>query len=528
MPSVDPSPLLDAAFARHQAGDVAEAMRLYREVLAADPFHADALHMLGVTARQLGNNDLALKLIDAALTQRPTMALAWHNRSLILRVMGRSDEALQSAEQATGFDPNLAEAWNMVGFLLRDKKDFERSRAAHARAVALQPNDLTFLGNYALLLLATGELRQAYDLMRGIERQNADLMPQTMGNILKACGYPERALSCYVKSRALLPENDEVRVTEAMTRLQIGEFAEGWALWETRPSLDPRFRHLPFWQGQPVEHLLLHEDQGIGDALMCARYIPDIHRYAKRVTLQVTRVLKKLFEASCLDVDILTLDDPVPAADARIRLLSLPAILGATAASIPTPIPYLQAREEGRRIWRERLAAVPKPRTGIVWAGNPDHLFAQLAPLLEAGNAHVVSLQMGKQKKGVDLAAAGLFDATPFLGDFADTAALMAELDLMICVDTAAAHLAGAMGKPVWLLLPFDPDWRWLLGREDSPWYPTMRLFRQQEPRNWPQVIERVAADLRLFLVGDAGVLSPSRWNGACLRQNPGAISLPE
>lgn len=530
----DLSPLLDAAFTRHQAGDLADAMQLYKEILQHDPLQPDALHMLGIIAKQQGDNERALKLIEVALGQNTAMPLAWHNRSLLLRILDRKDEALQSAEQAVSLDPNFADAWDMAGFLLRDRREFERARACHARAVALQPDNMKFLGNYALLLLATGELAKAYQVMQTIDQRDSNFIPQTMGNILKAAGYTDRALPYLHRSRELLPHNDEVRVTEAMAHLQIGNFTEGWKLWETRPSLDPRFQHIPFWQGQPVEHLLLHEDQGMGDAFQCARYIPELRRTAKRITIQVTRVLKKLFEASYPDYEILTLDDPVPAVEARFRMLSLPAFFGATATHIPTPIPYLKAREEWRTPWRERLAALPKPRVGLVWGGNPDHLndrarsipSAQIAPLLAVGGAHIVSLQKGVQKNGMDLGRT--FDADPYLEDFSDTAGLLAELDLLISVDTSVVHLAGAMGKPVWLMLPFDPDWRWLLGREDTPWYPTMRLFRQQEPRNWPQVIERVAADLQRFIHGDSSVLHPARWNGPCLQRNPLAIKLPE
>lgn len=532
----DLSALLDTAFTRHSAGDLAEATRLYREILAQEPLQADALHMLGVIAKQQGNNELALKLVEVALGQRTTMPLAWHNRSLILRILGRKDEALQSAEQAVSLDPNFADAWDMAGFLLRDKQDLERSRACHARAVALQPGNMKFLGNYALLLLATGELAEAYKIMRIVEKRDPDFLPHTMGTILKAAGYTGRALPYFRKSRERLPGNDEVRATEAMAHLQAGDFKEGWKLWETRPSLGPRFQNLPFWQGQPIDHLLVHEDQGMGDALQCARYIPKLRGCAKRITIVVTKALHRLFAAAFADCEVLTLDDPAPAADARIRMLSLPAFFDADEKNTPASVPYLKTNKEWRHKWKAGLVDIPKPHIGLVWGGNPDHLndrlrsipFSSLQPLLWAGRGHIVSLQKGPQKNGIDLTAAGIFDADPFLGDFADTAGLLAELDLLISVDTSVVHLAGALGKPVWLMLPFDPDWRWLLGREDSPWYPTMRLFRQKEPRNWPEAVERAAADLRRLIAGDRSVLEPKRWNGACLAQNPQAIQLPE
>jgi Tfp pilus assembly protein PilF len=491
--------------------------------------------MLGIIAKQKGNLELALKLIETALGQRTEMPLGWHNRALLLRMLNRPDEALQSARQAVDLDPNFAEAWNLISFLLRDQRDFDGARNAEGRAVAIEPGNAGFLGNYATLLYAMGDTRSAYDAMRRAERIDPAIMPQTMGNILKAAGYPERAVPYFEKACTQLPDNDELRSSHAMARLLIGDFAEGWRLWETRPSLDARFAHVPFWNGQPVDHLLLHEDQGIGDTFQCARYISLLKPYAKHLTLQVTAVVHRLLTANFPDLNVITLDDPVPPVDAHIRLLSLPAFFKAKADNIPANIPYISASETSREAWRTRLANIRAPRIGLVWGGNPDHLndrqrsipFAQLAALL-ASPGHFVSLQKGAYRDPTALASVGIYDTDSNIKDFSDTASLMAELDLLITVDTSVAHLAGAMGKPVWLLLPFDPDWRWMLGREDTPWYPTMRLFRQPEPRNWQPVIARVAADLQRFIAGDRLVVQPRRWKDPCLRQNPQAINLPE
>lgn len=530
----DLTTLLDAAFTRHQAGDLVEASRLYHQILVHYPLQPDTLHMLGIIAKQQGKNELALKLIEVALGQNSSLALAWHNRALLLRMLGRKDEALQSVEQALDLDQNFADAWDTMGFLLRDKGDFERSRSCHARAVALQPDNLKYLGNFALLLLATGELAKAYAVMHQIEKKSPDFLLHTMGNILKAAGYTDLAIPYFQKSCRLLPKNDELRITEATARLQIGDFAEGWALWEQRPSLDPRFQNIPFWTGEPIDHLLVHEDQGMGDAFQCARFIPLLKPYARRITIQVTRAIRKPFDESFAGYEILTLDDPVPAANGRIRMLSLPAFFAVTADTIPTPIPYFKACREEQEAWEKRLISRPNPRIGLVWGGNPDHLndrlrsitASQIEPLLQACGSHIISLQKGVQKSSVDLSAHGIFDADPHLHDFGDTAGLIAELDLLISVDTSVVHLAGAMGKPVWLMLPFDPDWRWLLEREDSPWYPDLRIFRQKEPRNWPEVVQRVTENLQRFTQGDASVLEPPAWKGGYAQRNPNSVDL--
>lgn len=528
--------LLDAAFTYHQAGDLVEANRRYREILLHYPAQPDTLHMMGIIAKQQGNNELALKLIEIALGQKTTMPLAWHNRALLLRIMGRKEESLQSAEQAIALDQNFADAWDLAGFLSRDKKDFQRSLACHARAVTLQPDNLKFLGNYALLLLATGDLVNAYKIMRGIEKKDANFLTHTTGNILKASGHADMALPYFRKSCALLPDNEEVRVTVAMALLQAGKFMEGWALWETRPSLGPRYHDIPLWKSGAVAHLLVHEDQGMGDAFQCARYIPRLKQFAKHITISVTPALKKVFEFSFPDFVVQSHDDPAPVADARVRMLSLPAIFGATADNIPAPIPYMKARDEWRAAWTNRLEKTAKPRIGVVWGGNPDHLNDSLRsisniliqPLLNAAPDHMISLQKGIQRNGIDLATAGVFDADVYLNDFSETAGLLEEIDLLISVDTSVVHLAGAMGKPVWLLLPFDPDWRWLIGREDSPWYPSMRLYRQHKPRDWTGVIERVTMDVLSFVNGDTSVLQPKKWTGGSVERNPFAIDLPQ
>ena len=522
---------LNAALARHGQGDLDEAAALYRDLLAEHPEHPDALHMLGVIAQQKGNPELALKLAEAALAKKPGMAFAWHNRGVVLRTLGRTAEALQSEIEAVTLDPSYGEAWNHAGVLAADLKDHARAKECHARALALSPHNARFINDYALFLRGTGDLTGAFKAVDALVRRDNEALPLTLANTLKAAGYPARALPYYARSRAMLPGNAEIRVTEALTHLQTGDFEQGFALWETRPEIDKRFAAIPLWRGEAVDHLLLYEEQGFGDALQMARYVSLLRGRARRITLLAAPSLQKLFAASFPDANVIAADAPMPQATARARLMSLPALLGTRLENIPADIPYLKALEEGREPWRARLAKISKPRIGIVWAGNPDNrneqqrslAFADLAPLVQ-NKAHLISLQKGAQKTGADLA--GIFDAEPWLDDFAASAGLLCECDLLISADTAALHLAGALGIPAWGLIPFDPDWRWLLAREDSPWYPTLRLFRQKAPRDWASVVARVAEDVRKFLAGDRSALTPLRWQGPPSTQNPDALDL--
>jgi len=527
---------LETALAKHSAGDVAAATQLYRAILAEEPEHPDALHMLGVIAQQMKNPELALKLMEAALSRKPDMAMAWHNRGLVLRALGRRDDALQSVQQAFGADPKLGDAWDMAGLLLREMGKFDESGTHHAHAVTLQPDNVRYRSNYAVLLLAKGDLVGAYKEVRESERLDKDSISFALGNVLRAAGYSERSIPHYQRVARLLADSSEARLNEAMAWLQIGEMERAWELWKTLPDDKECFRPIPRWQGEKVGHLLLHEDQGIGDAIQCTRYIQLIRDRADKITLQLNGFLKNLLKENFPDIDVLTLEDPVPIVDARAQLMNLPALLGTTVDTIPASVPYLHAEESWRMPWRERLQSIPQPRVGLVWAGNPNHRnnqnrslsLAQVKPLINAAQPHFVSLQKWEKKDDEGMMTVGIFDADPYLHDFSATAGLIMELDLVITVDTAVAHLAGALGKPVWILIPFDPDWRWMLGREDSPWYPTARLFRQTAPRNWAACITHMASELKKFIEGDRSVLKPTLWVEPPLRQNPFAIELPD
>jgi tetratricopeptide (TPR) repeat protein len=536
MPNPDSS--FQQALAVHQSGDIGTAAKLYRAILDIDPQHADTLHMFGVLAQQRGNQPLALQLMDAAVAADPNLALAWHNRSLLLRVLKRPEDALASAEKALTLNPEIADAWDMAATLYREAGDLDKAKAYYRKALDLNPDSPRYRGNYAGVLMGQGQLAEAYQLVREAEHADNHFGTFALANIFRASGYAERAARQYNKASKEIGGNDVI-VNEAMALLLLGEIERGFKLWATVPDDGEKFNNIPVWQGEPVEHLLLHEEQGLGDALQCVRYIPLLRDKAKTITLRLDGVLKRLMQINFPDVNFVALDEPMPEATARVQLMRLPAVFGHDLKTLPANIPYLHATEPERLTMREKIAFIPKPRFGMVWAGNPNHRnnknrslpLEKLQSVTEAGKGHGIALQKWRVKDAevmASLKAAHLFDADPLLTDFAATAALIMELDLVISVDTSVAHLAGALGKPVWVLIPFDPDWRWMIGREDSPWYPTLRLFRQTAPGDWEPVLERMAEDLRRFVNGDDSVLRPNRWSGAPLRQNPHALKLPE
>jgi tetratricopeptide (TPR) repeat protein len=452
-------PAIQSVFAeavqRHEAGLPKEAERLFRQVLTIDPHHAGSLHRLGVIAFQSGRHDQAISLIARAIEHNPGEASAHSNLGIVMYHQGRMDEAVACFREALAITPAFSQALN------------------------------------------------------------------NLGNTLKALKRHDEAIACYREALSLQPDDPEVRYSLAMALLAAGDMAAGWAGYESRwetPGMAQARRRLaqPQWRGEDLSGrtLLIHAEQGFGDTIQFCRYAPLAAARGARVIMDVPKPLARLLN-SLQGVDqVVVHGEPLPDFDLHCPMLSLPLAFGTTIDSIPADVPYLYA-DAARAAWHGRLAALETegPRIGIVWAGDAKkhHFIAEeqnrrrsiapgrLAPLFQTPGARFFSLQ----KEGP--AQPRRFPLTDFMDemtDFAHTAALIANLDLVISVDTAVAHLAGALGKPVWMLDRFDPCWRWLSGRRDSPWYPGLRLYRQPRPGDWETVIAEVARDLRGFDVG--------------------------
>jgi len=442
--------VFDLALQHHQAGRLSEAEKLYRQILAQQPEHADALHLLGVIAHQAGRNDIAIGLIRQAIMLRPNFTEAYNNLGKALKDSGQLSEAIAACRQAIALRPDFAEVHNNLGNALRDKGQLDEAIAA---------------------------CRQAITLNNNLPEPHFDL---------------------------------------AFTLLMRGDFQKGWPEYEWRfkgRNLLSSARNFPQprWDGSPLEDrtLLLYTEQGYGDALQFIRYLPLVARRGGKIIIECQDEFARLFRSIPGTYQIVTRGAPLPAFDLYCPLLSLPLVFGTTLENIPTNVPYLYADAQDVQKWRQRLdndlPIMKSGKVGLVWAGKPlpdpnrSIKLSSLAPLGQVPGVRLVSLQKGAEAAQAKTPPMGweLIDWTQELKDFADTAALIASLDLVITVDTAAAHLAGAMGKPVWTLLPFNSDWRWLLEREDSPWYPTMRLFRQSARGDWDSVIKRVADALK-------------------------------
>ncbi len=578
--------LLAEAVRYHQQGALGKAEQLYQQILQADPTHADALHLLGLIAHQVGKHELAVDSISRALRLRPQFAEAYSNLGLALRELGRLDAAIAAYHQALRLRPESAEVHNNLGVALSDQGRLGDAIASFREALRLRPIyamahynlgvALSEQGNHAAAVGQLREaLRQAPTLAEaevglgialraegnpteatacfaralrlrpdyaeahnylGLLLKEQDKVPEAaeqyraalraqpdyaeahnnLGVALGELGMPEEAVHCYREAIRYKPDYAEAHQNLGMALLLLGRFAEGWSeyawRWKTAEQQQPRFRK-PAWEGASLQGktILLYAEQGLGDALQFVRYAPLVKARGGCVLLACPPLLAPLL-ATSPGVDVVIAHGAqLPAFDVHASLLDLPRIFVTTLANVPASVPYLCPNPAGVERWRKELASIHSFRIGIAWQGNPSHRtdrarsvpLTQFAPLAGLEGVKLLSLQKGP---GVEQLAAlgGRLSVLDLAGPVADTpegfvelACAVKNLDLVVTVDTAIAHLAGALGVPVWVALPNPADWRWLLGREDSPWYPSMRLFRQQERGNWAPVFERLAEAVR-------------------------------
>ncbi len=509
----------------HRAGRLDAAAASYRAILRSQPDHPDALHLLGLVFHQRGNQEEALRLIERALRLAPANAAVANSLGLTLMAQGRLGEAEAAFTRALSCDPDVAEAHNNLGNARVRQGDAAGAAAAYRQAIGLRPDYAEAHANFASALRRLGDLAGAEAaVMRALDLR-ADYAGAlcTLGLIRHEQGAYDDALAAYERALALEPEMAAARANRSTLLLLLGRMDEGWReyewRWRTEGFTTPRRDFTaPAWQGEPLARrtILIHAEQGLGSAIQFVRYAPLVAAHSGRVILECQPPLVRLFgsvakekEGGAGSVVLVAKGDPLPGFDVHAPLMSLPRLFATTLDSVPSAVPYLAADPGLRAEWRERLAAVARPRVGVVWAGNPQHhndrnrsaSATALAPLLAMPGVSFVDLQVGtgaEQRRDLDAdAAAALTSPGGVIADFADTAAIVAELDLVISVDTAVAHLAGALARPVWLLVPFVPEWRWLRERTDSPWYPTMRLFRQTCPGDWAGVVAAVAETLR-------------------------------
>jgi tetratricopeptide (TPR) repeat protein len=495
-----------------------DALESYDRALALRPDDAGTLYNRAGTLHALKRYDEAIACYDRAIVLRPDLAEAYANRGNTLNELALFKQALESFDRAIALRPSLVEALSNRGNALNKLKRFDEALASYDRAIALHPGHAGAHYNRGTTLL---DLNRYDEALTCFERAIA-LQPNypeafsNRGAALYELRRHAEALDNYDRAIALQPDYPEAHWNAASLRLLTGDFTRGWAEYEWRwkyeaMAMANRSFAQPLWRGEAIEGktILLHSEQGLGDAIQFCRYAPLVAARGARVIVEVDRRLKELMSSLAGVTQVISAGEALPDFDLHCPLLSLPRAFGTQLETVPAETPYLHAGPNKLAQWNVRLGERPAGkracRIGIAWAGNPNHKRDQIRsidlgavlPLLECG-ATIVSVQ--KDIRPADAAVLGAHpDIRLFaddLADFSDTAALLSNLDLVVSVDTSIAHLAGALGCPIWILLPYLPDWRWLLDRDTSPWYPTARLFRQDESRRWDSVIPRVQAAL--------------------------------
>lgn len=495
-----------------ERGQLLEAESCFLLALELTPDSAELCNNYGVLKFKSHLFKEAIQWFHKAIDLQPEYAQACNNLGLTLKDSGKKAEACSWFRRALELQPQYGEAHNNLGLVLKDLQQIEEAELHFRKTIELRRDHEGAYNNLFLLLKDAGRMEEAEACLRqGIAvRPGHALFYYHLGNFMQDLGRLEEAIAAHEKALALKPDYQEADYALGLIYFSQGQYEKAWEKYELRWSLFGNFQPpLPLWKGEDLtgKKILLFREQGYGDILQFARYAPLVAAMAKETTLWVDTPLERLLDNSfSMRVEG---GNRVPEGsyDVACALMSLPYWLHTTEETIPAQVPYLLAPEEVVARWRGKLAQAVEGknlRVGVVWAGNPKHkndvnrslpieIFQDLFEIQEIA---WVSLQEGVRAKELGKATDIVWDFSAELTDFAETAALITNLDLVIAADTAVAHLAGALGKETWLLLPYIAEWRWQLQREDTPWYPTVRLFRQRQAGDWAEVLGRVKQEL--------------------------------
>ncbi len=533
-------------------------------MLAAQPRHFDALHFLGVIAYQQGRNAQAVELISQALAIDPRQPAAHSNLGNALEALGELERAAASYREALALYPEFADALINFASLHARRGERDEAIACYRRGLALQPNQPGAQTNLGNLLRQMGRRDEAAAAYRQATALAPDLPEahSNLGDVLTDEGQLDEAIASYRRALAARPGYAQAHSNLANTLVQKGLLAEAEASLKEALRLDPGLAHarfnyallrllqgdyetglplyearfeeqalsalysalhkraalldaLPRWKGEPGSRrrLLVWTDQGLGDSLMMLRYLPLLAQkgFAKIVVYCEKELVRLVEQLPGVDTVVPATEAmPLGKFDCHTPIMSLPLAFGTRVSSIPAKVPYFVVPEAMKRDWQRRLAPVPGPRIGLLWAGGALYprnrlrsiRLARLEPVIKVRSAGFVSLQKGEEAYQARETGWPIADFMQECRDLLDTAALIGELDLVVGVDSAVTHLAGGLGKPMLMMNRFESEWRWLLGRADSPWYPSLRIFRQPEPGDWDSVVREVARALKDFDFG--------------------------
>jgi tetratricopeptide (TPR) repeat protein len=521
-------------------GQVEDAVACYRQALRLDPNHVNTLNNLGSALQDLGDLEQAVGCFRQALKLNPRFGVALCNLGVVLRALERLPESITCFEDALKPDPHNGEVLLHLGQALKEQGRLEEAARQFRRVLSLEPENADAHYNLGHALLDQGEIDEAAACFQQATRLKPDwaCAHSNLGVALQYLGRLEEAEAAYDQALRREPEHASARLNLSLLRLLTGNFLLAWPDYEFRwklgrvseqktgvkdkasvageskadkspvDSCTAMVESRPVWDGIPLEGktVLLYAEQGLGDTIQFVRYAPLVKRCGGTVVVTCPPALAHLLQGMTGIDQIVTEGGRLPPIDVQTPILRLPGLFGTTADNIPADVPYLRADPTLVEKWRGQLPPGPRLRVGIVWQGSATHKgdryrsmpLAQFETLAKVPEVDLVSLQVGPGAQQVADVSFPVIDMGSRFDrkSLDDLAATIANLDLIVSVDTAVVHLAGALGMPVWVLLPFAPDWRWLLERSDSPWYPTMRLFRQTRRGDWGEVLERVAKQL--------------------------------
>lgn len=544
----------------YKSHDEEKALELCQQLLLAEPEHCGALEMLAIASSKRKKYTEAINYFQLLLqaVNEPSASLLY-NLGITYYHAAQNEKALAILEEVLQKDPPdtlAARTLFIIGSMAQAAKDYEKASAAWENAIsfspayvdayfqlavlyqqhppnfalslhyALQcsknitsstPNKLCYeLGNLLRTLEEYSLAEQLYLQVLQIESSRLDVL-LNLSYVYQCQHKPEEALELYKRAHVLAPDDTRFDANRSQALLLSGDLAKGFAVYESRkktPSFASSFawfQRWPEWNGEnfSCKRLLVYSEQGLGDMLQFSRYLPQVKARGGSVYLSVKKgLLPLLKDLTTVDRVVEHAEEPlsVLSVDLVVPIMTLPLLFGTTLRTIPTSIPYLQTPVQYQKKWQSLLPKKEKAlRVGLVWAGNPEHTeglirtagLQAFAPLKDCKHVEWISLQKGEAAQEVTNSPFPILDLTEQIHDFADTAALIEQLDLVISIDTSVPHLAGALSKPVWVLLPSAGEWRWLMGRSDTPWYPTMRLFRQPKPRDWNTPMLQVLEELQ-------------------------------
>ncbi|MCP5002399.1 MAG: tetratricopeptide repeat protein [Planctomycetes bacterium] len=494
-------------------GKLEEATVSYQKALTLDPGYAEGYYNLANTLNMMGKPDEAISNHRHAIALKPDYAEAYDNLGTLLQDRGKLEEAIENYNKALTLKPGYVVAYNNLGNALKKQSRHDEAVANYVRGLTIEPDNAIIYCNLGTALQEQGKLDEAIENYRkalALKPDHADTH-SNLGAALQEQGKPQEAIASSSRAIALKPDFAMAHLNRAIALLLSGNFQDGWQEYEWRLRTGNRNHRnalKPRWNGAPLNRrpILVYAEQGFGDTIQFVRYLPMVRALGGNVIFECPQALVRLLKW-CDGIDKIV-DQNVSLElpenfDTHVPLLSLPGIFGTTLDTIPSREPYIQVNPGLSSKWRNICGNEKSFKVGLVWAGGPSRNYvyrnrsftlSDFYPLAEIPGVTFYALQKGPAASEASNPPGRMtihnLDAK--LRDFADTAAVIDNLDLVISVDTAVAHLAGALGKPVWTLLPFSPDWRWMLKREDSPWYPSMRLFRQAHRNGWKEVIECV------------------------------------